>query len=334
MDYYKILQRSWEIVKRQKVLWVFGMVLAVFAGGGGGFQSGGNFDSFGEFLKRKKEIPPETGEKISAVLGAMTSDPGAFFASMFSQIPPLFWVALVLGILILVAFGLVFGIFVRNWATGAIFGLVSEIEKGGEATLEKGSTLGRRSWKRLFLASLIIWGGLLLGAFLGIFFSVVLILILPSPLKLIILIPLALGVIILIILAFVMILWEIFAKLVITLEDYPIRHALSFSWKLTKKFFWEGVVLGLINTGIGCLVGCGTMTVIILAIGLIVIGFLVHKSIGIFLLLCLGTLGLILILGGVLIQGILKAFTSSNWVLMYLELKKKDPPSFADGELR
>jgi MFS family permease len=325
MDYYNIIKRSWEIVKRQKVLWVFGMVLAVFSGsGGGGFQSGGNFRDLGKLFENKKELPPDTGQKISSVLGNVTSDAGAFFSSIVSQIPPIYWVFLALGIFTLIVLALIIGIFMRNWATGALFALAAEEEKGQELTLKKGSDFGCKYWLRLFLVSFIPWVCLMLVIFGGLLGLALVALILPEGLRVIIFLPMVLGVLVLIVAVLVITVWIAFAQLVVVLEDFPVRETLSFSWKLTKKFFWEGVVLGLINMGFGCLIGCGTMTVIMLAVGLIVIGFLIHKSVGIFLLLCLGTIGLILILGGVLIQGIYKAFTTTNWVLMYLELKRKE----------
>jgi MFS family permease len=325
MDYYNIIKRSWEIVKRQKVLWVFGMVLAVFSGsGGGGFQSGGNLGDLDKLFKNKQELPPDTGEKISSVLGTITSDPGAFFYSIVSQVPPLFWIFLALGIFSLVVVAFIIGIFMRNWATGALFALAAEEEKGQELTLKKGSDFGRKYWLRLFLVSIIPWGCLILVILGGILGLALVALILPEALKVIILLPIVSGILILMVAAFVITVWIAFTQLVVVLEDFPIKKTLSFSWKLTKKFFWEGVILGFINMGFGCLIGCGTTMVVLLAIGLIIIGFLIHKSVGIFILLCTGTIALILIFGGVLIQGIYKAFTTTNWVLMYLELRRKE----------
>ena len=44
MDYTKILTRSFEVVRRNRALWLFGILLALFGGGGGG---GGGFPGGG-----------------------------------------------------------------------------------------------------------------------------------------------------------------------------------------------------------------------------------------------------------------------------------------------
>ena len=45
IDYSKIIQRSWEITKKNKWLWVVGIVIAAFGGGSGGSGGGGGSSS-------------------------------------------------------------------------------------------------------------------------------------------------------------------------------------------------------------------------------------------------------------------------------------------------
>ena len=55
MDHMKVLRRSFEITWRYRVLWVFGILLALTSGGGGG-NGGGGSSSAREIFPRRLEI--------------------------------------------------------------------------------------------------------------------------------------------------------------------------------------------------------------------------------------------------------------------------------------
>lgn len=336
MDYYSILRRSWEIVKKHKVLWVFGLVLASFSGstGSGGGNSSSSTKDLQKIFEQKDQIPPQTGEKISQILGAMTSDPKAFFLSLIQSIPPAFWVAFVVGVVAAVLFYLVLGIFMRNWAKGALFTLAAEADANNEVSLRKGSLQGLRAWKRLFISHLILGGGfvvsfLIIGVVIAIIFGI------SSIAKFLVLVPALLT--IFAIFAFfialvVVMVWSVYTDLSISLEDMPWKRALKYSWHLTKKYFWQTLMMGGINIGIGCLSSIIVLVVLGLFIGAVVVtgltGFALRNVIGdpTTLLVGLPLVGILLVallavLG--LFGGILQAFTSTNWVLFYGELKKQ-----------
>ena len=75
MDHFKVLKRAWDITWRYRVLWVFGLLLALATsrgGGSGGAQynvSGDEFASFsGDFPISSAPPPPEV---IASIVGAL-----------------------------------------------------------------------------------------------------------------------------------------------------------------------------------------------------------------------------------------------------------------------
>jgi hypothetical protein len=71
MDHVKVLKRSWEILWRYRVLWVFGLILALTAGGGGGDQGmrwtyDGNDPDLSQWI-HMPELPPNIVANLIAV---------------------------------------------------------------------------------------------------------------------------------------------------------------------------------------------------------------------------------------------------------------------------
>jgi len=332
VDYSNIIRRSRQIVKNNKKLWIWGMILAAMSSGGFNFSSFSNIGrpnkNWQDLFQNKNTIPQELPQKINQVLGSTVSDPWKFISSFLSPIPISFWIILGLGILVAIIFGVTLRIFILNWATAGLMSQASLAEKGETISLEKGSIQGRNKWRKLFLSSLILWGGFTAASVFISLVSVLVLTLVPMVIKivfLIILVPL----IILFIAAFLfIIIWSTFCQIIISLEDFTLGKSLSFSKKVAKKFFAEGLLMGLINSGIGCLLGCGTILVIII-IGLIVAAvifliFATNQVAGISLGVFLGGLFLCSLALIVLVQGIIKAFMMTNWVLLYREIQKSE----------
>jgi hypothetical protein len=70
MDHVKVLKRAWHIVWRYRALWIFGIILALTAGGGGSNNwvqyTFGNEDFSGRGL-RLERIPPNIGSILLAI---------------------------------------------------------------------------------------------------------------------------------------------------------------------------------------------------------------------------------------------------------------------------
>lgn len=326
MNYEQILRRSWEMVKKEKIFWVFGVILSTFTYGYN-FNSS-NYSNISEFFKNREKLP-ETGEKLSQVLGAATRNPTEFFSSVISSIPATFWLALGLGLLVFIIFNLILGIFIRNWSTGALFGLANVAQKNSNLSLKYGSDYGRKTWINLFLSGLVISIMIFIPLLIGlIIFILPLVLINNIILQIIFGFILFIFVLLFCIISIFSTIWQIFAKITICTENLNFSESLKFSFKLSKKFFFDGLLMGIINQGVGCLSGCvfGCVNIFILAtLGSVTfLSFKISKIFGsIFLIFAVG-LGLIIILVNIVIQGIVKAVTTTNWILFYEELRKRN----------
>ena len=86
--------------------------------------------------------------------------------------------------------------------------------------------------------------------------------------------------------------------------------------------------MGIINQGIGCLSGCviGCVNVFIfITLGsAALLSFKISQTVGIVFSTFAVLLILTLITVNVILNGILKAFSTTNWIIFYEELKKKN----------
>ena len=132
MHYTDLIRRAWQITWRYKVLWIFGILLALASGGGGSGGGGGSSGSGGG------AVPP--------VPGLQHLDPGAIFA--FSALCCCLLLILVIALTIL-----------RYVARTALYRGVDQIEATGAApTWREGFRLGwsNRAF-RLWLLDLVVW---------------------------------------------------------------------------------------------------------------------------------------------------------------------------------
>lgn len=317
MDYLEIVKRSWKLFKKNPVLWVYGAIIVAF--GGTAVNLSGNYSNFSRLFDTSKPSLIDNDKIVSSLSGI-----GNELVKILSSIPVSFWLALSLGILFLLLFGLVLRAFIFNFSKTAFLKLADQAEKGEAITLGIGADYGLKFWLRSFLLNLVI--GLI---------ALTIIMVVILPIGLLALIP-VIGWIILIILSlplaiilfgFVIFisLWRSFGDLVICLEDYPLKQALSFSFKLTKKFFWQGIVLSLVNLVMGCLSGCLSMTVILLLGLLFLFSLLIGKLVGVLFTVVIGLILLVLVLAiSFILTIVIDSLKTINWVLFYNELKKSE----------
>jgi hypothetical protein len=136
MDHMKILKRAWEITRYYRVLWVFGVILALtsgtFNGGGGGGGSGGdgNNTSWDE-SQFDLDLSPEAANTL---------------------------IAIAIGVACLIVFLIVVSVIARYVAQTAVIRMVHEYEDTGERrSVRQGFRLGwSRAARRLFLLDLSI----------------------------------------------------------------------------------------------------------------------------------------------------------------------------------
>ena len=132
MDYGKLLSRSFEITRKYRALWLFGILLALFGGGGGNLNF--NFGNFGGGGGGGRggtgglpTIPPEVWQTIAVVVFALLCI-------------ALVWIVL--------------SIVLRFVSRAALIGLVQELEADATTpTVRRGFSIGRgRFWQLLGIA--------------------------------------------------------------------------------------------------------------------------------------------------------------------------------------
>lgn len=127
MDYFGILERSFDITRRYRALWVFGFLLALFGAGSSGTNGVQYTFQGGEFP------PPEFG------------------------ITPRVAVVGILGIVALAFFLGIVAAIVNYVSQTALIGLVGEIEEGKDPSVRHGFDVGwSRSALRLFGVDIVI----------------------------------------------------------------------------------------------------------------------------------------------------------------------------------
>jgi hypothetical protein len=156
MDPIKILKRAWTILWSYRVLWIFGILLALTTVGGGGGNSGAS----GQYRNNPNPngiTSPQNGLPFGGQINQFFQQ-----AIQFFQRPPFnnvnFWIGLAIALVVLIlVVGVVFA-FLRFISETALIRMVDQYEKTGEkATMHQGFRLGwsRTSW-RLFLINLLV----------------------------------------------------------------------------------------------------------------------------------------------------------------------------------
>jgi len=322
MRYSQVIKRALEITRRYKVLWIFGILLALTSGGGGGGGSGwSNRSGDGR---------------------------GSPFPGFPSQIPGLDrwglgridWQAItgvivacccILFILAIIA------VIVNYVARVALYRSVDQIEATGAApTWREGFRLGwsNRSL-RIFLLDLIVGIPFALIALLlfGLGATPLLLLLVDSPAAKTLGVAATIGLELVVVVALIIVgvLLAIFGQFwsrEIALADRGIGDALSAGYAAARRRLKEAAVMWLALFGIG--LGFGIAFLVVFVIVLLIaaavgggIGLLVHtltQSVGWAVALGLPFFGVILLVPTVFIQGLWLTFESAAWTLTYREI--------------
>ena len=125
MDHIKVLKRAWEILKHYRVLWIFGILLALTTASAGGGQS--------NYRTSSDESPPEWNYQIpegSEIQGEIE----AFVRSLVEGLQPRVGLFIFIGIAILLI-GLTLFIIsriVRYVSETSLIRMVDDYEETGE----------------------------------------------------------------------------------------------------------------------------------------------------------------------------------------------------------
>ncbi len=295
----QVLRRSLDITLRQRVLWLYGFLLALFGGDcvripGGSFDI--NEDQAGRMERALRSLDPDL---------VLT---WAFFALV------------VTGILALVL------LVVGNWATGSLIGGVRQSSIEGGASFRAAAQQGRRHFWRLLLLGLVS-SAIVLAVMLPAVATVALS-VLAAP---VFLVTLCLwGPLVLIFLLLLSLLVTI-AQVHVVLDEAGPLSSLRFAWRFLKRHAGDLALVWLVNNvAVGCSAGCALTAVAALAAVPAVIGFLINPAVGIVLLVP-AALGALLV---AFLAGIVQVFHKAVWVLSYERLREMDEQADVESGLR
>ncbi|MSQ27806.1 MAG: hypothetical protein EXR51_06680 [Dehalococcoidia bacterium] len=285
----EVLQRSVEITLRHRVLWVYGVLLALFSGDCARVP-GNSFD-----INRDQE------GQMSQALQSIDSQTA------------LVWGTAIVAVVLVVLIGLML---LGNWATGSLLGGVHMVSMEGHTSFRSATEQGRLNFWRLLLLGLIslaIVTAVILPTAATIVLSIavnpvfLITLCLWGPLLLIVLLLLSLVVTI--------------AQIHVVLDEAGPIASLRFSWSFLRRHAGDIALVWLVNDlAVGCSVGCALSAVAGLAAVPAVIGFLINPAVGM-LLLIPAALGALVV---VFLAGIAQVFHRAVWVLSYERLRDWD----------
>lgn len=322
IDYGSLLKRSWEITKKNKWLWIYGVVLVMFAGGysggGGGGSGGGNSFNLpgGKDLQQPREFP----QKAADVLGQATT----VLKQWVTAVPATTWIILGLGVAIIIFIWIIIVWVIRSWATAGLILGVADADKGQPVTLLSTSSRAITKIKHLLIFGLISMGltiGIVLGTFLVALIVWLVLGFMPVLQIVWLILSLITGILGIVVGILLLIMLSIYAERLIVLHNFTPWQAWKRGLSLSKHNFLSTLVMGIINQAVGCSVGCLVLFVLIVLFGIPAIIILwpsfqngLHFP-GLGAIFSLGILFILFIYANSLINGILLVFKFSNWNL-------------------
>lgn len=239
----ELYKKAWKIVKKQKVLWIFGAAI------GAGFNFSNIFRSSGDnnWLQDLFKESPKNSSEIAHVLGSATSTTQDVIFYILSKVPPFFYIILGLEALILLVIGIIISVVYKGWATAALLEAIEQSIAGGKVSIRETSEKAFRS------IGSMIW----LEYVPGIIFmliSIVLFIVLssiiafgPGLLKLLS----GLSMLVFFIAAFyafiLLSLTGIWAQRQVIVHHISAKKAFLASYEIVKKKKWSMILLGIVN---------------------------------------------------------------------------------------
>ncbi len=330
MDFGKILTRAWEIIRKHKVLWIFG-IFAGLAGGGTSFRFNYNTSSYQIDQTEINNLPPEMQKFFEGVL--------QFFETNQENILT-YVILIVLGLTVL---GFAFYLLRIFGQAGLIRGVL-EVEKGTQIfTFSELAAMIRPFFWRLVGLNLLIFA-VTFGAFLLFVLAALPVTVLTFGIGLACFAPL---ICLLAPLSWVLslVLWQ--ASIALVAEDLSIGDALRRGWELVRynpaSYLVMAFLLFLGSAIIGYIISLPMLVALApMFAGMIGGAFLqdwggLLNGLGISLVCLVVYTPVLLVL-----NGILTAFVHAGWVLTYLEIVKPadeeeepdqvEPGSVVEGE--
>lgn len=320
----KLYNQAWSIIKKHKVLWIFG--LATAGGISFNFNLPGNFDSdsIKEIQQNFQSLPEDiVSSGFIQVLGASTSKPMEIFSYLFSAVPAYFYIILVVELIVIVLSFVVIGIISKAWSTASLL-------EGIQTSLSNGAPSIRDSSEKAFShIKSLAWLQVIPPLVLGLGFIIVIIVILLLIFIPILIVKISLGILSLMASGAILygviyyIFSEIWATRIIVLEKKSGKESLLKGYKIAKKKTWAMTLLGLVNIILSFFI----MAIpILLIIGIIFAGIFTtdkNEALGVGLFAIGAILFIPMVIAMTLIGGILNAFKATIWSIAYNNIRGK-----------
>ena len=299
MPYQEILARAWRIFKRQRILWLFG-ILTACSGGVYGRVTLPSFNIYAPFTNKIPSLPPQIAHFSDQLVDFIGS---GWLLTLLLPVVMLVWMILAM--------------LLRSFAEPALIrGTLKAIENDHPLTFGEIARAGTPFFGRMLTFYLLVGGSafILLMILLGVFG---LILLATSGFGLMCLMPL--------VFVFTPLIWllELYLVLVtmaLVVEDLEVITALQRGWQMLKQNFWSAVFMGFLLTFIHIVVSFLKGIIVIATLILVGGGYVmlanVTASAAPFLILGALALGFIILLS-LVVMGLLQTYLESAWVLTY-----------------
>lgn len=317
-----LYQRSFEVIKKNKILWIFGIAAA-----GAGLGNYSNFRSFGNFDSDTfknlpgnlfKDAPANPSvEHLTQVLGSSTD----VLSQLFTTVPAYLYILLGLELLLVFIFGMIITLIYKAWADGALIYGIQMASQNATLSIQDLSEKSFTSIKPLIWLQIVPWLiFLLISAALS---AISISLITIGSTRIVGLIFLFVSLLIIVYGLILLNLSSIWALRKIVLDKQKAADALKLGYKIAREKYWSMSLLGAVNAILGILIMIIPAALIIAPI----IGgvFLILKNPSFLPGLIIGgaILFLILIIALQIIGGILYSFKACIWTLAYNSIKGK-----------
>ncbi|MDO8551544.1 MAG: hypothetical protein Q7S03_02590 [bacterium] len=320
----ELYEKAWEIVKKNKVLWIFGAATAGLASNfnTSNFRSS-DTDSLQKIFQPGNSQPDSN--QLTQVLGTATNNQSFDnFLSLFSTIPPYVYAILAVEIALALIAWIFFGVLKGAWGEGLLIAGSQAGAEGKKVTIQESSEtvlphLRPLIWLKVVPALVVFLGAFGVFGLLGIGMALG-----PTPVKIVV------GIVMIV--AFLALLWvfiyltlsQIWAQRKVIFENMEGKEALFQSYRISRKKNGAMILLGLVNAILGFMA-------VLIPLGIVfLLGYLFFK-IGVFengdlipvLVVLAAPLLLASVVGLMLIGGILNAFKAAVWTLAYNKIKGK-----------
>lgn len=319
----ELYSKSWQIVKNNKILWLFGMAAVGFSSGSSRSNiSSDNFESIQKFFQNNDA--GTTSEKLTQVLGASTNTFTETLKNLFFAVPMWLYVLLGLGILLLILVNIVLSIVYQAWVNGALIAGVNAGAINQKPTISQSSNDAFPAIKGLIWLNII--PSLLFFLAVAVVFGILIfaIILLPSFTKAIPIIITIIAAIGFLIIWLLITLTQIWASRRVVLDRKPATESFYSSYRMVKKKFWHMVALAIVNTMLSLVAMFIMVVPVIIVGGVAVFSFIFSKPNASLIPVLIGVgivLFLLYMIGYTILSGILNSFKASVWTLAYNHIK-------------